>query len=65
MPCEVIIKAIEESVTHNKRSIGYINAILNSWLSKNIKTLQDIEAEKRDRAYKSKPKTGPKMFEDY
>lgn len=50
MTCEVVIRAIEEAVYYNKRSIGYINAILNNWLSSNLKDVRAVEAYLRDRA---------------
>ncbi|GAA0735558.1 phage replisome organizer N-terminal domain-containing protein [Clostridium oceanicum] len=46
---EVIIKAIEESVYYNKRSMGYINAILNNWFNNNLKSIEDVKAYLRDR----------------
>lgn len=45
----VVIKAIEESVTYNKRSYGYIKAVLENWQNNNLKTIQDVEAFLRDR----------------
>lgn len=46
---EVVILAIEQAVIYNKRSYGYIKAILNSWTSNNLKTKSDVEAYIRDR----------------
>jgi DnaD/phage-associated family protein len=46
----VIIAAIGEAVTYSKRSMGYINAVLSSWLSLGIKTALAAEAYLRDRA---------------
>ncbi|MCX7951042.1 MAG: DnaD domain protein [Clostridiales bacterium] len=43
MEAEVIIKAIEEAVTNNKRSMNYINKILNNWFNQGLKTKVDVE----------------------
>ncbi|QUI24895.1 DnaD domain protein [Vallitalea pronyensis] len=42
VPCEVIIAAIEESVLNNKKNFNYLSAILNNWISKDVKCLQDV-----------------------
>jgi DnaD/phage-associated family protein len=58
----VIIKAIEQAVVYNKRSFGYINSILLSWFSKNITTIEGVEAEIREWMDKqNKSKTNPKQ----
>lgn len=49
---QIVIKAIEEAVAYNKRSYGYINAVLESWQNNNLKTIQDVEAYLRDRTDK-------------
>lgn len=46
----VVIAAIGEAITYNKRSWGYINKVLNAWFSQNIKTKNDVDAYLRDRA---------------
>lgn len=46
---DVIIAAIEEAVTYNKRSYGYINAVLNNWYKNNITTIDGVRAYLRDR----------------
>lgn len=48
LDADVIIMAIEEAVTNNKRNFKYINAILNSWFSQGLKTKADVEAHIRD-----------------
>lgn len=45
----VVILAIHEAVKYSKRSLGYINAVLSSWLSNGIKTQEAAEAYLRDR----------------
>lgn len=63
MEPEVIIAAIEEAVNYNKRSMGYINSILNSWFTTGIKTKEALESHKRDRADEKnskKPPSNPK-----
>lgn len=54
LECEVIIKAIEEAVCNNGRTINYINAILNTWHSKGIKDINGVEAYLRDRQDKKR-----------
>lgn len=53
---DVIIMAIEEAVENNARTIKYIEAILNSWNSKGLKTKDGIEAYIRDRQKKKNDK---------
>ena len=44
---EMIIKAIEIASERNKKNLSYIKGILNSWISKNYKTLADIKNESK------------------
>ena len=46
--CEVIIMAIEEAVNYNARTIKYISKILNCWIRKGIKTVDDARAYQRE-----------------
>lgn len=48
MEAEVIVSAIEEAIAYNKRSLKYIEGILKSWHSNNIKSKLDLDAYKRD-----------------
>lgn len=45
----VVKAAIEEAVVYGKRSYGYIQKILQAWLSQNITTELALNAHKRDR----------------
>ena len=58
---EKIIKlAISKSVENNKRSWGYINAILKDWLDHRIYTLASVKTYQRDwRHNKDRPKGQP------
>ena len=40
---DIILHAIEISVTNNKRSLAYMESILRDWKCKNYKSLSDIE----------------------
>lgn len=40
---EIIIRAIEEAVVYNKKSLSYINAILANWTANKLKTISDVE----------------------
>ena len=51
LPSEVIIYAMQISVEADKRNIKYIKAILNTWISKGIKTL--VEAQKENQSFKN------------
>ena len=53
---DAIIMAIQEAVENNARTIKYIEAILNSWNSKGLKTKSGIEAYIRDRQKKKNDK---------
>ena len=46
---DVIKSAIDISVTNDKRSLAYIEAILKSWKQKGYKTLIDIEKETKSK----------------
>ncbi len=48
MSADVIVSAITEAVTHNARSMKYIETILRDWFSKGIKTIIDLESLKKD-----------------
>lgn len=66
MEYEVLNEAIAEAVKYNKRTLGYIEAILKSWLSQGIKTKEALAAYRRDRAdirNKADPKNpAPRAF---
>lgn len=54
---EIIKLAISKSVENNKRSWGYINAILKNWLDHRIYTLASVKTYQRDwRHKKDRPK---------
>lgn len=42
---DVVLKACESSKNTSNPNVNYINSILNSWHSKGIKTLEDIETK--------------------
>ena len=44
---EMIIKAIEIASEQNKKSMAYIKGILNGWKNRNIKTVGDIQNDKK------------------
>ncbi|WP_182476572.1 DnaD domain-containing protein, partial [Staphylococcus hominis] len=46
---EIIIEALKEADENNVRKWAYVNSILKSWYSKNVKTLNDINALKNER----------------
>lgn len=46
---EIIIEALKEADENNVRKWAYVNSILKSWYSKNVKTLDDINALKNER----------------
>lgn len=52
IPSDVIIYAMQISVEADKRNIKYIKAILNTWISKGIKSL--VEAQKESQKFKNK-----------
>lgn len=61
---DVIIAAIEEAVTYNKRSYGYINAILRNWHNSNINTMDGLNAYLRDRRDKQNGSDNTNTFEN-
>ena len=50
MEDEVICSAIDEAINSNVRRLKYITAILDNWLSNNIKTIIQLEAYKKERS---------------
>jgi len=48
LSADVILAAITEAVSNNKRSFSYINSILRNWHDQGLTTLEAIEAHKRD-----------------
>ena len=46
---EIIIEALKEADENNVRKWAYVNSILKSWYSKNIKSVKDINAVKNER----------------
>lgn len=42
---EVVIESLNRSIARNKPNWGYARSILNSWHNKNIKTMEQIQAE--------------------
>ena len=46
---EIIIEALKEADENNVRKWSYVNSILKNWHSKNVKTLNDINALKNER----------------
>lgn len=52
MPDDVICKAIEVAVLNNARNWGYVNAILSNWHKHNIRTLDAVSAEEKNRLNK-------------
>jgi DnaD/phage-associated family protein len=49
----LVLKALEEAVYQNKRTLNYVSGILNNWLCEGITTLQGAEdAINKHRAYK-------------
>ena len=42
---ELTIEAMKRSLERNKISWGYVKSILQSWMNKGIKTIEQAEAE--------------------
>lgn len=61
MELEVIKTAITRAADNSKRSFGYVNSILRNWRQNGIKTMVQVEEEKRN--YVSK-KTGQEQTEN-
>lgn len=49
---ELVLQSMELAVENGIRNFKYCERILQGWLSKNIKTISDVEAEQR--AFKEK-----------
>lgn len=41
---ELVVEAINRAAYYNKRSLGYVDSIVMSWLKHNLKTLSDVQA---------------------
>lgn len=44
---DIVVEAIKEAVNYDKRSMGYINAVLNSWFKCGITTMQALETYRK------------------
>lgn len=53
---ELIIYAIKRASVNNKRSMNYIQGILNNWIKKGIKTVLDAENEEQEYKNRQQPK---------
>lgn len=51
---EIIIEALKEADENNVRKWAYVNSILKSWYSKNVKTLSDVSALRNERQASNK-----------
>lgn len=45
---ELVIEAMKRALERNKKNWGYVKSILQSWLSKNIKTVEQAKAEETE-----------------
>ena len=45
----IVIEALKEAATNNVYKWSYVNSILKSWYSKNVKSVKDINAVKNER----------------
>ena len=61
MDKDLIIQAIKIASINNKRTMNYIQGILNDWNRKGLKTLLDVEKEQND--FKTKGKKKESNFE--
>ncbi|SFB90283.1 DnaD and phage-associated domain-containing protein [Alkalibacterium subtropicum] len=57
---EIIIKAMEFGVVHNKRTWSYVNRILVNWENRGLNTLEKIEAAEAERNAKQETKPAKK-----
>lgn len=57
--CEVILMAVKESVNQNKRTISYINGILNNWLSLGLTTGEKLYNYRYKKAGDKESKASP------
>ena len=51
---EVVVQAMREALDRNVRNWKYVESILKDWVSKNVKTIQDIEGLKKEKEPKQK-----------
>lgn len=57
---DLVLKACESSSKVQQVSVKYIDAIMNSWYEKGIKTLEDVKV--LDKKREEQVKTGPKQY---
>lgn len=63
---ELVIEAIKKAVDNNVRTWNYCKRILKEWRNKNIKSLQDVEAEQvewENKRYRKKEKVETPQYE--
>jgi predicted phage replisome organizer len=54
----VILKALEIAVDMNKVSYSYVEKILNNWISRGVKHIQDVQALQKEYELQKKKRTG-------
>ncbi|MBW9150600.1 DnaD domain protein, partial [Clostridium sp. CM028] len=58
---KVIIMAIDEAVEYNAKTIKYITKVLNSWISKGIKTSEQVIFYQKQWASKKSGSSSPNV----
>lgn len=61
----VVLAAMKEALDHNARNWKYVERILKDWVSKNVRTIEDIQGLKKEFEQKRKPKQAPQQPEQY
>jgi DNA replication protein DnaD len=54
----VIMQALEIAVDMNKVSYSYVEKILNNWISRGVKHIQDVQALQKEYELQKKKRTG-------
>ena len=59
---ELVIEAMKRAVERNKKNWGYVKSILQSWLKKNIRTIEQAKAEEVEFQNQQKARFGNNNF---
>lgn len=46
---DIVIRALKEAAENNVYKWNYVNQILKNWYENNIKSIEDVEARKKER----------------
>lgn len=62
---EVVVEAMKIALANNAKNWSYINTILKTWYDNKIRTIEDVQAHKKEYEDKKKKRTGKTNIPDW